>query len=179
MSETNILNISSGHRGATCGCSCVAEIQYEGFGWVIQALCLFFYIFPRSIHLSWLRPLPVVLLPHILFQAALVWSSSFDPSSSELSAWHFWHRFWSRCRRCELWLGCGCLHWHPAVPPDPIHLTVLFLPSRLLSCTAKGSLSSWIKAGCPSRRRRQRDNARYLWWVVSMTLRLQRLFGSN
>lgn len=56
----------------------------------------------------------------------------------------------------------------------------MFVPSLCLSSlTAKGSLSSWIRAGCPSRPRRQKDNARYLWWVVNMTVCFQRLIWSH
>lgn len=48
----------------------------------------------------------------------------------------------------------------------------VFLSLCLPIGTVRGSLSSWIRAGCPSRQRRQKDNARYLWWVQNMTLEL-------
>lgn len=50
----------------------------------------------------------------------------------------------------------------------------LCVPLPLVSppCAASGSLSSWIRAGCPSRRRRRKDSARCLWWVVNVTLAL-------
>lgn len=69
------------------------------------------------------------------------------------------------------------LRWRPAITPVR-HSSQCVSPSPPLclpSRTVKGSLSSWIRAGCQSRRRRQKDNARYLWWVVDKTFTFTRI----
>lgn len=70
-----------------------------------------------------------------------------------------------------------CDDTQPSLLTPFISLSVpsLCLPSH----TVKGSLSGWIRAGCPSRQRRPRDNAHCLSWVVNVTLCLQRLIKSN
>lgn len=55
-----------------------------------------------------------------------------------------------------------------------VYLAVSSLLVCVLFRAANASSSGWIRAGCPSRRRRRRDSARCLWWAVT----IQKRFGS-
>lgn len=110
---------------------------------------------------------------------ASVWSVNFRRHFLQcppLCAWHFWHRV---SNLCSVPVSGGSEAVVFPMTPSTSLLTPFIsmcVPSLCVSSrTVKGSLSGWIRAGCPSRRRRPRDNARCLWWVVNMTLCLQRL----
>lgn len=181
MSErNNILNILSSHGGATCGCACCRMCYRNsvlGIWFSDSSFVFFFSLYPSVSAPS----LPVFLLPRILFQTASVWSSNFEAISPVPDVRRLTFLTLFLIFILFLW----AVAWMQLFTMTPSHHSwphssqCVSPPSCLSSCTVKGSLSSWIKAGCPSRQRRRKDNARYLWWVVNKTLHLQRLIGSN
>lgn len=161
--------------GCTCCWICYRHSVILTFGSVFQALYMFFSPSPSA------SSLPVFLLAHILFQTALVWSLNFWSTFSSAHRWALdIFDIVSNLYSVPVNSGLDAVVYNDTQPSllTPF-ISMCVLPLCRSSLAVKGSLSSSIKAGCQSRQRRPKDNAHYLWWVVNMTVHLQRLIGSN